>query len=435
MSCRIAFLIVLLVLPVAYGQSEKPFDWPQWRGPDRNGVSQEQGLLKSWPKNGPPIIWKVTDLGGGYSCPSVAQGKVFGMSYRDRDEVIWALDETTGKEKWTTRIGKRGNVAYNDGPRSTPTVHGEYLYAVGVGGDLVCLSTHSGSIIWRRSFVKEFHGKMMSNWGFSESPLVDGDLVIGTPGADDAAIVAFDKKTGKTVWMSPIEGAGGAGYSSIMPITVNGLKMYVTWLGKQKDLEGKMICGKGLVGVSAATGKCLWNYCRIANSTANIPTVLVRDQFIFTSNGYPEGGTAVLKVSVEGKKVHIEEVAYHSAKDLQNHHGGMVRVGECVYLGRGQKNGLPTCIDFLSAKIIWQADRGAGRGSAGIIAADGMIYFRYEDGTMAMIEATPKGYHLISKFSLPEQSGKPGWSHPVIANSKLFIRDQDSLVCFDLKAK
>ena len=435
MIASTALLIYGMLLPCTPAQEPKTYDWPQWRGPDRSAVSPEKNLLSSWPKNGPPLVWKATHLGGGYSTPSVADGRIFGMSYRNDEEVIWALEESTGKEIWVRSLGAKGKAAYNEGPRSTPTVDQDRLYSLGISGDLVCLQVKDGAIVWRRSFSKDFHGKMMSNWGFSESPLIDGDSLIVTPGDDLAALVALEKKTGKTIWASEISECGGAGYSSIMPIEVDGKKMYVTWMGMKKDVQGKTTCGKGLVGVDALTGKFLWQYCRIANATANIPTVLVRDRFLFCSSGYPDGGTALLKLSVQKAEVLVEEIAYHAAKVLQNHHGGMVRVGEYVYFGRGQKNGLPTCVEFATAKIIWQEDRGPVRGSAAVCAADGMVYFRYEDGTVALIETTPKGYHLVSQFTLPDPSGKPGWAHPIIANGKLFLRDQDSLFCFDVRKK
>ncbi|MCU0872074.1 MAG: PQQ-binding-like beta-propeller repeat protein [Pirellulaceae bacterium] len=206
-------LALLLPGVTAVAASPASFDWPQWQGPDRNAMSKETGLLKEWPEVGPPLAWRIEGLGGGYSAPSIAAGRIFGMSNRDGDEVVWALSETDGKTRWTTRLGpayQGGGPQGKEGPACAPTVDGERLYVVGAGGDLVCLQADDGKVVWKRSFTNDFGGRVPM-WRFAESPLIDGDKLIGTPGGPDAMLVALDKLTGETIWKSQVpSGAQGA---------------------------------------------------------------------------------------------------------------------------------------------------------------------------------------------------------------------------------
>jgi len=186
-------------------------DWPQWQGPDRNAISKERGLLKEWPKNGPPIAWRVQGLGGGDSAPAIAAGRIFGMSNRGEDEVVWALSEKDGEEIWVSRLGpavKQQASQSKEGPACTPTVDGERLYVEGLGGDVACLQVKDGKILWQRSLTRDFGGGVPM-WSYRESPLVDGDKLILTPGSEDAMLVALDKLTGKTIWQSKVPGASG----------------------------------------------------------------------------------------------------------------------------------------------------------------------------------------------------------------------------------
>ena len=209
-----------------------------------------------------------------------------------------ALDLATQKEIWAARVGP----PHADGPRCTPTVDGELLYALGTDGDLVCLETATGKERWHKSFVKDFGGQMMSMWKFSESPLVDGDRLICTPGGKDAAMVALNKKTGEVIWKSRLpelgpKGKDGAGYSSAVVAEIDGVRQYV------------QIVGRGAVGVAADTGKFLWGYNRIANEVANIPTPIVRGNYVFVTTSY-NTGAALLKISRKGDGFVAEEV-YH----------------------------------------------------------------------------------------------------------------------------
>ncbi len=188
-----------------------------------------------------------------------------------------------------------------------------------------------------------------------------------------------------------------------------------------------------LAGVSAADGKLLWTYNRVANGTANIPTPIVKGDYVFCSSGYGTGA-GLLKLVKDGSGVKALEQYFLEASELQNHHGGMVLVGDYVYCGHGHNQGFPICVEMLSGKITWEPGRGPGKESAAITCADGHLYFRYQDGVMALIEATPDKYVLKGSFQLPSLNG-PSWPHPVVAGGRLYLRDQDTLLCYDVKRK
>jgi outer membrane protein assembly factor BamB len=420
-----AVLAALSLAPAAE-MTVKPTDWPQFRGPHRDGVSPEKGLLKQWPENGPPLVWTAKGLGGGYSSVSVVGGTIFGTGKVDGKEVVWALDEATGKPRWATPFAEGKSVGYGEGPRSTPTYAAGKVYAVGTGGDLVCCDAAGGKILWRKNYVKEFGGKVQA-WGYSESVLVDDGKVIGTPCSASAAMVALNADTGETVWQTAVDRPGSAGgYASAVKATVGGVPMYLNLLGNSG----------GLVGVHARTGKLLWQYTRVMNGTANIPSPVVKGDLVFTSTGYG-AGAALLKMVAAGDSVTVKELKRYSGGELQNHHGGMVPVGDYIYLGSQHNKGFPACVEFKTGDIKWaeQKDADGGQGSGSVVAADGMVYFRYQNGVMALVKANPDQFELVSSFTLPEKSRSPSWPHPAIANGKLYVRDQDKLLCFDIRAK
>ncbi|MBI5799194.1 MAG: PQQ-like beta-propeller repeat protein [Verrucomicrobia bacterium] len=419
--------LLLLALAASASASASTPDWPQWRGPKQDGISPEKGLLKEWPSDGPSLAWRVKGVGTGMSSVSISNGRIYTLGVRNRDGVsgvfVTALNLADGREYWATAI-TTGN---GPKPNSTPTVDGKLLYAVGNNGDLACLETDTGKLVWKKSYTADFGGKCMSTWGYSESPLVDGDRLICVPGAAEAGIAALDKKTGEVIWKAAIPSIGragldGAGYTGVVISQGAGVKQYVT------------LTGRGLVSVRAGDGKFLWGYNRIANSTADIPTPIIKGDYVFGSSGYNDGGTALLKLSKDGAGVKATEVYYLSNSELQNHHGGMILLGDHVYMGHGHNNGFPTCVELMTGKVVWGKERGPGTGSAAIVMADGHLYFRYENGIMALIEATPKSYALKSSFTLASKVAQ-SWPHPVIHGGKLYIRDQDNLLCYDVKAK
>jgi outer membrane protein assembly factor BamB len=400
-------------------------DWPQWQGPDRNAISKERGLLKEWPKEGPPLAWKIKGLGGGYSGPSIAAGRIFGMSNRGSNEVIWALSEKDGKELWATRLGPafaKGMPQGKEGPGCTPTVDGEQLYVLGLGGDLACLQAKDGKLVWQRSFTGDFAGRVPT-WRYNESPLVDGEKVICTPGGQDATLVALDKLTGKTIWKSQVPGSSGAAYASAIAFDFDGQRQYV------------QLTAKGLVGIAAADGKFLWRYDRVANGPGiNCSTPIYHHGLVFAASAYGAGGGSVKLSKDANGGVKAEEVYF--SKKMQNHHGGMVIFDGCLYgANGGNEGGFLVCLDFQTGNVLWDgrddAERRAPKGSVAL--ADGRLYYRTEKGAMLLIEPNPKQYVERGRFDQPDRSEQPAWTHPVIANGKLYVRDQDVLLCYDVK--
>jgi outer membrane protein assembly factor BamB len=433
-----------LLLPAAavLAGSPESFDWPQWQGPDRTAVSKETGLLKEWPKDGPPLAWKAKDLGGGYSAPSVAAGRIFGMSNRGNDEVVWALEEKTGKELWAARLG----AAYTgqrmpqgkEGPGCTPTVDGERLYVVGRGGDLACLQVKDGKILWRKSLTADFGGRVPT-WSYQESPLVDGDKIVCTPGGPDATLVALDKLSGKTIWKCQVPGGddggpgrgrggfgrgpeSGASYVSVIAIDFGGQRQYV------------QLTAKALVGVSA-DGKLLWRYAPVA-AHISCATPIYHDGLVFASAAY-EGVGGAVKLS-KGDQGGVKAVEVYSTRRLRNHHGGVIlHDGHLYGANGGNEGGFLICLDFKTGKVLWdERDKGRSGVRKGSVAlADGRIYYLQEDGTVILFEPSPKEYIERGRFEHPDRSKAPDWTHPVIANGKLYLRDQDVMLCYDVKAK
>jgi alcohol dehydrogenase (cytochrome c) len=615
-------------------------DWPQWRGPNRDGKSADTGLLKEWPKDGPPLAWKITGLGGGYSDPSIAAGRIFSMGNRGDDEVVWALSETDGKELWVTRLApaftQRASQG-REGPACTPTVDGERLYVEGLGGDVACLQVKDGKIIWQRSLTDDFGGRIPT-WSYRESPLVDGDKVICTPGGEDAMLAALNKLTGETIWKSKMSDAaasaaasrpagapggadrgisrpngGGSGSSTVVTGTkdpglfmsehfsmrafsckipngkylsklyfaetyegitgpgqrvfsynVQGheFKDFDTWVkaggprrayietvpvevtngefrivftpkvenpaikaieiipqaeavtgassaaatvrinagssepftdssghvwqpdsgfeggmtsqlsgGSRRygggrggfgggrggfggsraagaayaspiaiDFDGQgqyvQLISNALVGFAASDGKFLWRYDKPANRMGiNCSTPLFHDGMVFASSAYGAGG-GLIKLSKDADgSVKAEEV--YATTDMQNHHGGMILLDGYLYGATGgNEGGALVCLDFKTGRVMWDQRESAGRRAKGSVAlADGRLYYRMENGTMLLIEPSPKQYIEHGRFDQPDRSEQPAWPHPVIANGKLYLRDQDILLCYDVKVK
>ncbi len=400
-------------------------DWPQFHGPRRDSICREQGLLDQWPETGPRLLWQADGLGRGYSTVSIAQNSIYTMGDRklqgEEAQFVIALDLNTRKELWATRIGPPHA---DGGPRSTPTVDGDRVYAIGTEGDLVCLDTSTGDIRWRRNFVKDFNGKFMAVWKFSESPLIDGDRVICTPGGPDAMMAALNKLNGEVLWTCKIpnlgeKGADGSGYSSAVAADICGIQQYV------------QLVGRGVIGVEAATGRFLWGYNEIANNIANITSPAVRGDYVFASTAY-NTGSALLKISKQGEDLNAEEVYFIRSKDFQNHHGGVVLVGDYVYGGHGPNRGDPACVELATGKVVWK-QRAPARGSASVLYADGHLVYRYDRGEVMLVEATPDGLNVKGRFTAREDEG-PAWAHPVIHQGKLYLRHANLLLCYDVRA-
>lgn len=427
--CRIRWrssTIVLVLLAAATGfASAETADWPQFHGPDRNALCKETGLLPAWPEGGPKLLWRLEGLGRGYSTVSIVGGRLFTMGDRkdasgENKQYTIAYELATRKELWATPIGP----PHSDGPRCTPTVDGQLLYVVGTDGDLACLESATGKPVWHKNFAEDFGGKMMSVWKFSESPLVDGEKLVCTPGGPDATLVALNKKTGAVIWKCAVpplgdRGKDGAGYSSMVVAEIAGVRQYVQLLGR------------GVVGVEAASGKFLWGYNRIANGVANITTPIVQGDYVFATSSY-KTGAVLLKITRNGDQFRAEEVWFHPYTEFANHHGGVVLVDGHLYGGSGQNQGIPTCLEFTSGKICWQAEAPA-RGSAAVLYADGRLYLRYDSGLVVLADAVPQAFSIKGSFTTPVKTG-PGWPHPVIHDGRLYLRDNNVLLCYDIRA-
>lgn len=412
-------MVALIVFGVCGSASAD--DWPAWRGANRNAVSEETGLIDEWPADGPPLDWRASEIGKGYSSVVVSEGLVFTTGRIDGDVYCFAIELKTGKQKWASKIGTTARNVM-----ATPSVHGEFVYAVDPDGELVCLRVSNGETVWQHSFVEDFGGRLMSGRGYGESPLVDGKRLICTPGGADAMIVSFDRRTGDVIWKSTMpdigkNGRDGAAFSSILVSHAAGVRQYV------------QLVGRGLVGVEADTGRFLWGYNDIANQTANIPTPVSRGDFVFSANGYHAGGV-LLKIERDDSETGVtaREVYRLKGNRFQNHHGGFVLIGDHIFGGHGSNNGLPTCFEFETGKIAWK-QRGAGTGSASVVAADGHLYFHYQDGVVALIEANSDDYLLKGTLKLPNAGGD-SWSHPVISDGKLFLREQGDLFAYNIRA-
>lgn len=388
-----------------------PGDWPQFRGPTRDLHNRETGLLTEWPSEGPELLWKTAGLGEGYSSVSIKGDTIYTMGTIGEYEHLFALALTDGSRKWTVRTGANRSDNTGNGPRSTPTVDGDYVYALGAYGDLVCVEADSGQVVWKLNIVKESRGNVPT-WGICESVLIDGEKLICTPGGNTATMVALNKKTGKPIWASIVEGKPSAAYSSPIVIEVGGVRQYVNFVHT------------GVVGIRAADGFPLWMRRESANDTANCSSPLYADGHVFTASAYGTGG-ALFRLSSQGTQTRAELV--FETKQMKNHHGGMVLIDGYVY---GFDEGILTCLDLRTGKPAWQ-NRSVGKGS--LAYADGHLYLRSEEGPLALAEANPREYVEKGRFSQPERSWLPAWAHPVVAGGRLYIRDQDKLLVFNVR--
>lgn len=429
----IGFRLILLTAafgcaaPLATGA-----DWPQWRGPNRDGVSKETGLLKSWPEKGPKLVWTFEKTGVGYGSPAVVGDKIFILGADDPEkgdkEFAICLNAKTGEEIWRKTLDNAdGKYLYNwgTGPRSTPTVDGDFLYILGAKGDLQCLKSSDGAKVWGVNYIEDFGGKIPT-WGFSESVLIDGDFLICTPGGPKGTIAKLNKKTGEVVWRSD-KVADEAQYSSIVISTI-GVKQYIT------------LVKAGTLSVRASDGKLLWRSKAGANGVAVIPTAVLNDKNVFVTSGYGSG-CGLLELAPDGAdNVKMKEIYLNKA--MVNHHGGVVRIDDFIY-GYSDRGGKWLCLDYLkldkdNEAETWKSDK-LDKGS--LTFADGHFYcYGQKKGTCVLIEASPKEWKETGRFELPKKSAFPRrsgliWTHPVVANGKLYLRDHELLFCFEVQKR
>lgn len=391
-------------------------DWPQWRGPNRDGKSADTGLLKEWPAGGPKLAWKATGLGKGYSNMSVAAGRLFTMGDKDGAGYVMALNPADGKILWATKVGAPGSPDPSQwsypGPRCTPTVSGDLVFALNAWGELICATADDGKEQWHKDLRKDFGGKPPT-WGYSESPLADGDQIVVTPGGQSGAMVALDKKTGRTLWQSK-DFTDDAQYSSIVPADIGGTRQYI------------QLTAASVVGIAAKDGSVLWQALRKGN-VAVIPTPIVDGNLIYVTSGYGAGSN-LFKVTPDAGKFSVEQV--YANRAMAVHHGGVVKVGDCLY-GYSDSKGL-ACQNFQTSEIAWSEKEKIKK--CCLSYADGALYCREEDtGTVILLDASPTGYKEKGRLPQPDRAKEMAWPHPTIANGKLYLRDQDTLLCYEVK--
>jgi outer membrane protein assembly factor BamB len=403
-----AFLsVAFIALSVCAGvAAQTAANWPQWRGPNRDGISKETGLLKQWPADGPALAWKTAGAGGGYSSLAISNGRIFTMGLRGDREYIVAFDVATGKQAWATAHGKAFRNDRGDGPRGTPTIDGDRLYALGGAGDLSCVEIATGKVVWTMNVLDKFGGRNLI-WGISESPLVIGEKVLVNPGGPGASIVALNKKDGSLIWKSQSDTAG---YSSGVPVQIGNATQVVFFTHSRA------------VGLDLKDGKLLWEYDRAANNVANVATPVVRGNRVFISSDYGTGA-GLVEIKADGK---AQEVYF--TKDMRNHHSSSILIGDHLY---GFSSGILTAMKFDTGEVAWK-DRSVGKGS--LAYADGNLYALSENGVVGLIEATPTGYKEKGRFKI-NQDSLPTWTHPVIAGGRLYLRDQDTIYAYDVREK
>ena len=379
-------------------------DWPQWRGPDRDGKSAETGLLDSWPKGGPRLLWKAQDLGEGYSGPAIVGDRLYIQGQQGGQQFVMAYGVHTGKQLWKTPAGNSYNEEHGNGPRGTPTVEGARLYALSADGTLVCLETATGRRVWGLNFVERFGGQTPKS-GYSESPLVDGDRLIVMPGGPAAAVVALNKNTGEPLWKSQNDQAG---FSSAVALDIGGTHALA------------LLTAEAAIGLDAKDGALLWRYPRVDNRTANIATPIAHAGYVFFSTDYGTG-CVLLKPTPDGKAAEV-----YFNRDMRNHYTTSVLVGDYLY---GFSSEILTAMEFKTGKVAWK-DRSVGKGNC--IYADQHLYCLGEDGAAGLIEATPAAYKEISRFEIPRGAFNT-WTSPAIANGQLYLREQSNLYCYNIK--
>jgi outer membrane protein assembly factor BamB len=414
---RLIAPIVGLLIGLGFASESWAEDWPQYRGPKRDGVSRETGLLKVWPKEGPKLLWTYRDAGAGFSPPSIVGNHFYCMGSKDKDDVVFALDTQTGKLIWTASAGPRRLTDWGDGPCSTPTVDGDYLYVVSILGELHCINRRTGENVWHVHLKSDLHGKIIHDGRYCESPLVDGNRVVCCPGNKGGTFAAFDKLTGKLLWRST-DLTDEAVSSSVIVAEIDGLRQYVN------------LTGKGVAGVAAEDGRLLWK-SSIPAAWIMVATPILHEDSIYVTTAYGVG-CGLLKLKREDKGIKTE-VVYRN-KVMKNHHSGVTLVNGLLF-GCSDPNGW-VCQDFKTGKLVWEEKFRFDKGS--FAYADGHLYCYGESkGDVALVEASGEGWFEKSRFTIPEltkirrKNGKI-WTPPVISHGRLYLRDNDLVFCYNI---
>ena len=385
-------------------------DWPQWHGSNRDNLSAETGLLKEWPGSGPKLLWTARGLGHGYGSISVAGDHIHVLGTKAGKTTLFVLNRADGRFAWNAPIGRTLDQDRGAGPRSTPTVDGDYVYVLTENGDLACVRRKDAYVVWSRNILSDYGGRN-PHWLISESPLIDGKKLIVTPGGRGAGMVALDKITGKEIWRCS-ELSDTAGYASCIIADVHNVRTIMN------------LTSESGVGVRASDGKLMWSYERAANGTANCTTPVYSEGKVFYTSAYGTGCGQLALTHADGR---IKAQEMYFTRDMQNHHGGVVLLKGYVY---GCSNAILTCVDWKTGSQVWR-DRAVGKGS--LTYADGRLYLFSEDNVVGLAEAAPEGYREKGRFRVEDQ-GLPSWAHPVVCGGRLYIRNQDYLNCYDIRA-
>ena len=414
-------MVALLLICAMYANAQ---DWSQWRGPNRDGISKETGLQLDWTAKKPPLAWTFRQAGAGYSAPTIVGTTLYSQGAAGGNDFAFALDTQTGKLKWRQVLGSQFNSTDDrgHGGRGSVTVDGNRLYLVRGGGQIHCLSAADGKMIWQKDFRKDFGGNIMSrtDWGFSESPLVDGNLVICTPGGSRGAMVALDKNTGNLVWQSK-EWTDLGGYSSPIVAEINGVRQYIQY------------ARNGVVGVAAKDGKLLWKADVAGNNTAVITTPIYHDNIVYVTSGYGAGCAAV-RIVREGANFKAETI--YANNNMANQHGGVVLIDGYIYGYSEDRNW--ACQNFRTGETVWK-ERNNEVAKGSLLAVNNrLLLFDMQTGLLTVVAASPDGWKEFGRMPIPERTkittqNNHAWTHPVVANGKLYLRDHDLLFCFDLK--
>ena len=418
-------LIILIMIPAMTGVNLNAQDWLQWRGPDREGIVKTTGINLDWSEKKPALLWTFKQAGAAYSAPTIVGTTLYSQGAADGNDFAFALDTKTGNMKWKQILGKEYIQDRGNGPRGSVTIDDNKLYLIRGAGQLHCLSADDGKMLWQKDLVEDFNGKIMSGWGYSESPLIDGDLVICTPGGSEGTMMAFDKNTGETVWRSK-DWTDACGYSSPIVVEVDGIRQYIQQ------------ASKGVAGVSAKDGKLLWktDYTITGRAPAAvIPTPIFKDNMVYVTNGYGCGCMGI-RLSKAGDGIKADTI--YTNRDISNQHGGVVLMNGYIYGHSDRPSDSWTCQNMKTGEIVWTNKiREVGKGAA-LGVNDRLILLDERTGLMTVIAASPEGWKEFGRMEIPERSSIESmdnmiWTHLVIADNKLYLRDHDLLFCFDIK--
>jgi len=399
-------------------------DWPRWRGANNDGIARAPGLNLDWTQRRPTLAWTFRQAGAGYSAPTIVGTTLYSQGATDGNDFAFALDTQTGALKWRTVLGPQfvDGQNHGNGGRGSVTVDGDRLYLIRGGGQIHCLSATDGRMIWQKDFRADFGGNLMSrtNWGYSESPIVDGNLVICTPGGEQGAMVALDKTNGNVVWRST-EWTDLGGYASPVVAEIQGVRQYI------------QLTQNGVAGIAASNGRLLWKADVGGNGTAAIFTPVVHENIVYVTSGYTANCSAV-RLTRTGDTFNAEVL--YTNRNMVNQHGGVVLLNGHIY-GFSETNGW-VCQNLMTGEIVWNERNNLTLKGSMVVVNDRMILYNETNGLITVAAASPTGWRDFGRMEIPERTTAVQtarnftWTHPVVANRKLYIRDHDLIFCFDL---